>query len=357
MSVTAPTVSKAVASLLRSGLLEEFDAPENGRGRPAKLLRLASQTAQVMGLVIDANECRLVSAGLDGQLDRESESRFPTPDTYEELIDSAVDAIESLRRRTGTKSLGLGISMPGLIDSRDQTGLLSPNVPITNGRAPAVDLAQRLNLPVTLLQECHALCLAERQFGDATSLDDFAMLDATTGVGLGVFSRGGLLTGSNGLAGEIGHLPSEANGIECGCGRRGCLETLASDTALVRAVSKRTGRDLDIETVVAEVTAGRLSVGRELNRVCRHLAYALATVLNLFNPSTLFVCSRMFDFDNGLLDRLVDQTSQLAMRPSFEQCEIKRARGSKREGAVAGIIEHLTDSRIQFGGRETRTVL
>lgn len=255
------------------------------------------------------------------------------------------------------RSLGLGISMPGLIDSREQAGLLSPNVPITNGRAPAADLARRLELPAVLLQECHALCLAERQYGDATSLADFAMLDATTGVGLGVFSRGGLLTGSNGLAGEIGHLPVELNGLKCGCGRRGCLETLASDTALVRAVSKRTGRQLDIDTLVSDFEAGRVSVSRELNRVSRHLAYALATVLNLFNPSTLFVCSRMFDIDGGLFDRLIQQTGELAMRPSFEQCQIKRARGSKREGAIAGIIEYLTDSRIQFDERETRTVL
>ena len=357
MSVTAPTVSKAVATLLQSGLLEEFDAPENGRGRPAKQLRLATKTAQVIGVVLDARECRLVTAGLDGRLDRTSDTRFPTPSTYDRLIDAVAEQIETLRQRNGVRSLGLGISMPGLIDSRDQTGLLSPNVPITNGRAPAVDLGHRFGLPAVLLQECHALCLAERQYGNATGLDDFAMLDATTGVGLGVFSRGGLLTGSNGLAGEIGHLPVDPNGLECGCGRNGCLETLASDTALARLVSARLGRQLDIDGIVHDVRQKRLSVGRELNRVTRHLAYALATAINLFNPSTLFVCSRLFDLDTGLFNRLVDQTGRLAMRPSFEQCRIERARGSKREGAVAGIIEHLTDSRIQFDERETRTVI
>lgn len=357
MGVTAPTVSKAVATLLRSGLLEEFDALENGRGRPAKQLRLATETAQVIGLVIDARECRLVTASLDGQLDATSETRFPTPTTYARLVRSAVEQIESLCQKSGVQSLGLGISMPGLIDSHEQTGLLSPNVPVTNGRAPATDLGRELELPTVLLQECHALCLAERQYGNATGLDDFAMLDATTGVGLGVFSRGGLLTGSNGLAGEIGHLPVDPRGLECGCGRNGCLETLASDTALSRLVSTRLGRELDIDGIIHEVRAGRLSVGRELSRVSRHLAYALATTINLFNPSTLFVCSRLFDLDTGLFDRLVDQTSELAMRPSFKQCRIERARGSKREGAVAGIIEHLTDSRIRFDERDTRAVI
>src|SRR5215212_4494187 len=66
--LSPPTVSKAVASLLRSGLLEEADAPELARGRPAPRLRLATTSAQVLGIAIDAGHCEVVSAGLDGVL-------------------------------------------------------------------------------------------------------------------------------------------------------------------------------------------------------------------------------------------------------------------------------------------------
>ena len=243
LEVTAPTVSKAVASLLRSGLLEEFDVPRNGRGRPARQLRLASVSAQVLGFVIDAGECRVVSAGLDGCLDPESEVRFSTPDTYEALLDGVASRI-GLLQKSGVQTLGLGISLPGLVDSNLQTGLLSPNVPLTNGHSPGRDLTERLGFPSILLQECHALCLAERQYHNARNLDDFAILDATTGVGLAVLTEGRLLTGRGGLAGEIGHLPVAPDGVRCGCGRRGCLETLASDSALARLVSERLGQKL-----------------------------------------------------------------------------------------------------------------
>ncbi|MFP6762356.1 MAG: ROK family transcriptional regulator, partial [Planctomycetaceae bacterium] len=343
LAVTAPTVSKAVASLLRSGLLEEFDVPSNGRGRPARQLRLASKTAQVLGLVIDAGECRVVSAGLDGCLEPDCEVRFPTPDTYETLIDRAVRGIAVLQK-PDVQTLGLGISLPGLVDSNLQTGLLSPNVPITNGHATGRDLTQRLGFPSILLQECHALCLAERQYHSARNLDDFAILDATTGVGLGVLTQGRLLTGHGGLAGEIGHLPVVPDGYRCGCGRQGCLETLASDSALARLVSDRIGRKLSIDEIVECVRRGELTAGSELDKVTGHLAFALATSINLFNPPTLFVCSRMFDLDQSLLDRLREQTERLALKPSFETCRIERARGSKREGTIAGIIEYLTDS-------------
>lgn len=346
LGVTAPTVSKAVASLLRQGFLEEFDLPKNGRGRPARQLRLASKSAQVFGLVVDAGVCRVVSAGLDGKLVENSEARFATPDSYDELIELAATQIEELTR-SDVQSLGLGISLPGLIDSHTQTGLLSPNVPSTDGHAPGLDLGQRLGIPCVLVQECHALCLAERQYGDAQNLDEFVMLDATTGLGLGVMTGGRLITGGGGLAGEIGHLPVEPDGHLCGCGRLGCLETIASDTALARLVGNRLNRSITIEDVVRLAKDDQLSIDEELGQVTERLAFALATAINLFNPSTIFVCSRMFDLDAGLLDRLFEITEKMALKPSFEACRIERARGSKREGAIAGIIEYLTDSRVQ----------
>src|ERR1700761_6366194 len=84
--ISAPTVSKAMASLLRSGLLEETDAPEPSRGRPAKTLRLATERAQVLGVVIDAEECRVVAAGFDGKLRDDSLRTIATPGNYETLI-------------------------------------------------------------------------------------------------------------------------------------------------------------------------------------------------------------------------------------------------------------------------------
>lgn len=142
MGATAPTVSKAVASLLSSGLLEEFDAAESSRGRPARRLRLATATAQVLGLVIDAGTCQIVPAGLDGQLHSTNEIRFQTPNSYEQLLTTVCEYVTALSDRDGVRTLGLGISMPGLIDSREQRGLLSPNLPITNGHSPGIDLAE-----------------------------------------------------------------------------------------------------------------------------------------------------------------------------------------------------------------------
>jgi len=342
--ISAPTVSKAVASLLRAGLLEEEDAPELSRGRPAKQLRLASRRAQVLGLVIDAAVCRLVSAGLDGKLHEDRACEFPTPATYAELIRTITVETQRLMMAAGVTTLGLGISIPGLIDYRRQRALLSPNVPVTNGHTPALDLGRELGIECVMLQETHALCLAERHYGDARGLDDFAMLDVSTGVGLGVMSGGRLLTGHSGLAGEVGHITVELDGRACGCGNRGCLETVASDSAFAWMVSQRCGQPLTINEILARARSGELSVATELQKTLRYLAIGLAAVINLFNPSTLFIHGELFALDESIFPRLVDETRQRTLGPSFEDCRVVQARGSKRQGAVAGIIEHLTTS-------------
>lgn len=344
--ISAPTASKAVESLLRAGLLEEGAAPEAARGRPAKRLRLASKSAQVLGLVIDADQCRLVAAGLDGALNDEPMAQFATPSTYEELIDTVVVEAERLLARPGVSTLGMGISMPGLLDYRSQRGVLSPNVPVTNEHSPSQDLFDRLGMECVVVQESHALCLAERHFGDARGIDDFAMLDVASGVGLGVMSGGRLLTGHSGLAGEIGHITVDLEGRQCGCGNYGCLETEACDAALARAISQRLGRRVSIDDVIRLVRAGELDAGAELQRTCRYLAVGLAAVINLFNPSTLFIHGHMFAVDDTLFASVVEETRKRALAPSFADCRIVQARGSKRQGAVAAIIEHLTSSVV-----------
>ncbi|MDA1017976.1 MAG: ROK family protein, partial [Planctomycetota bacterium] len=248
--------------------------------------------------------------------------------------------------RPGIQTLGLGISMPGLIDYRRQRGILSPNVPITNGKSPARDLARELGFPSVMLQETHSLCVAERHYGESEGLDDFAMLDVGTGLGLAVMMGGRVLTGHSGLAGEIGHIPREHNGRLCGCGRRGCLETVASESALSWLVSKRIGREVGIDEVAELVQQGELSVRQELQQLLPHLGFALSIVIGLFNPSVLFVSGRLLELDDGLFDELLAETRRRTLEPSFVDCRIVQARVSKRQGAIAGIIEFLTDSLV-----------
>jgi predicted NBD/HSP70 family sugar kinase len=343
--LSAPAVSRAVVALLRSGLVEEIAEPQPTGGRPAMRLQLARDGAQVLGIAIDVDRCRLVSAGLDGQL-HDDAIDLPTPATYTALLATLARHARQLMGRHGVATLGVGLSLPGLIDYRAQRSVLSPNVPITDGHSPARDLAAKLGVECLLLQESHALCLAEQHHGEARGLADFAMLDVHTGVGLGVVSGGRLLSGHTGMAGELGHITVVPDGRRCGCGNVGCLETVANDTSLAWRVSKRLGKPVTIDDVIRLHRSGKADLSAELDDVARYLAVALAAVINLFNPTRLFVHGRMFEADDALFAKVVEAASRRSLRPPFQDCKVLRATATKQQGAVAGVIQHLTSALV-----------
>jgi N-acetylglucosamine repressor len=340
--LSAPTVSKAVGNLLDAGFLEER-AAEFARGRPAAKLRLASARVQVLGVVIDAIRCSVVSAGFDGVLHPDA-GTVPTPATYAELLDVLEAHCLERMAKPGVETLGVGVSVPGLIDAATGAGVLSPNLPITNGRTPAADLGGRLGVPGTAVQESHALCLAERHYGRAVGMDDYAVLDIGVGVGLGVMTGGRLLKGHSGLAGEIGHLTVVAEGGRpCGCGNTGCLETVCSEAAFAGRVARKLGRPVTADEALELVRSGRGPLAAELHETAVYVSVATAAVVNLFNPKTVFVHARLFDADDTLFERVVEMTTARALPPSAADTTLLRAKGTKTQGAVAGVVQQLTD--------------
>lgn len=348
--MTGPTVTRATEALLRAGLLEELDSAQTpGRlGRPERRLRLASRATEVIGIVIDARRCTIVPAGLDGRHVESTAVRFPTPGSYAELL----TMLERFCRDAGSAAArGIGISVPGLVSNRLDEVVFSPNIHLLDRQTPARDLERRLGVPCRMFQESHALCLGESMFGAAAGLTDFAMLDVSTGLGLGVMSGGRLLTGSNGLAGELGHLRIDPAGARCGCGNRGCLETLATDSALARLVSEAIGRPVTPDEAFAGLRSGTIHAADALERVIDALSVAVSAVVNIFNPATLFVHGGLFAAADDVFPRLLDLVKQASLTPSLADCRIVQARGSKRTGALAGIIQHVTDAAVpRLGG-------
>jgi predicted NBD/HSP70 family sugar kinase len=130
-----------------------------------------------------------------------------------------------------SKIMGLGVNMPGLIDSDkgiNFTYLYQPDKPLS------IDLGEKLGLPVFLENDTKARTLAEMRFGVAREVQNALVLQIDWGLGLGMVLNGKLFKGNSGFAGEFSHIPIDENGILCKCGKIGCLETLASGMALVR---------------------------------------------------------------------------------------------------------------------------
>jgi predicted NBD/HSP70 family sugar kinase len=313
-------------------------------GRPGRLVRMAAETAAVLGVVIDATTCCVVATGLDGRVDDNRTRRFATPASYGRLLERIARECRALLTGTTARVLGIGISVPGLVNERAEEIICSANIHILDKRNPARDLESRLGVPCVLLQENEGLCLAERLYGDARGLADFAMLEVADGLGLGVMSGGTLLTGHSGMAGELGHITVAPDGIRCGCGNRGCLETLATDVALVRLVSEQEGRPLDVAAVDRLLAERPADFAPHVATVTEYLAITIATVVNIFNPTALFVHGKLLAGSPDRFAKVLERVRQRALTASLADCMITTTKLSKRKGAVAGIIHHLTQA-------------
>jgi N-acetylglucosamine repressor len=259
------------------------------------------------------------------------------------LIDLVADSATALMDRPGVRTLSLGMSIPGLINRRLQKAVLSPNLHITDGHSPDRELSRRLEIDCVMYQETQALCLGQQMYG-VDSTDDFAMLEISTGLGLGVVSGGRLMEGRSGLAGELGHITVVPGGLTCGCGNKGCLETVATDSALARAVSQRVGRTVDIEEAARLIRDGEVTAREEIDSVCEYLSIAIAAAINIFNPATLLVHGRLFDAEEGLFERVCELTRRRALAPSLADCTLLRAKWSKSQAAVAAAILQVMNS-------------
>lgn len=340
--ISPPTVSLLVEQLVMGGMLERDPRPrEISVGRPGVRFRLARRSGFVVGAVIDMKSCTVVASGLDGQLYPDVREEFETPDGYESIMERMRAAVGEVLADRGGRCLGLGLSVPGLIDRETGEVLVCPNVHALDGKRPGNDLGLNEQIPVAVLHEEYALSVAAQRYGPARGISDFVLIDLCFGLGTGVYTQGRYLEGFRGLAGELGHVTVQPDGALCGCGNRGCLETVATDQALLNACSNAMDRTLTMSELIRLCRDGSFDVTPYLNHALDYLAIGVSAVVNIFNPSRVLLHGQMFDLRDDVMDELHTRVARRALTPSFDTCELLRSEANKDHGAIAGIIEHL----------------
>jgi glucokinase len=158
----------------------------------------------------------------------------------DQVIDEMCAAIQEIvAKLSGTGELaGIGIGVPGIIEM--QTGMLrqSPNLPGWENYPVRDEIERRLKTTVVLENDANSAALGEKWLGAGIDVDDMIMLTLGTGVGGGIVLNGKIWHGMTGMAGEPGHINVEPNGHPCNCGSRGCLEQIASATAVKRMATE-----------------------------------------------------------------------------------------------------------------------
>ncbi len=230
-----------------------------------------------------------------------------------ELKDMTADA------RFKNRIAGIGIGIPGPVNSKNGTVPFSPNLPGWKNLALKKMIQSKLRIPVVMANDANAAALGEKVFGQGRNVSDFIYMTVSTGIGGGVVIGGKLLEGVSFVAGEIGHMKIVPRGNPCKCGMKGCLESYASGTAIA-ASAKKMLTPAQIKKVLSFSDASVLSakvLGRAARRgyapvirVYRHAAFYLgvgiANLLNALNPEKVILGGGVFksappEFWNAML--------------------------------------------------------
>ena len=294
LALSPATVTAVTRDLVSERLVREVDqAPSNG-GRPAILLGLDAYAAHAIGIKISPAGFTAVHVNLDGEPLAYEDRPFDAtgPDAIGRLADHIAELMASWDR-PGSRFLGIGLGVPGIVDS--QRGLVEapilgwPVVPLASA------LQDRLSVPVLIDNDVNTLAVSERLYGRGRSRDDVLTVTIGRGVGLGIVAGGVVQRGHRGGAGEFGHVTVIDNGPPCECGKHGCLEALVSDPALVdQAIAAGLlpdGAPIDEGTAVlrALADAGDAAARRIYARAGETLGRAVAGLVSIFDPELVIV--------------------------------------------------------------------
>lgn len=202
-------------------------------------------------LAIDIGGTKIAVAEVsDGRIANRRQA--PTPRTGRG--DDLIAAIAGLAPKGGYGAVA--VATTGIVRDGALTALNPQTLPIEDGYPIASAIERAFGMPPLVVNDAQAAAWAEFMLGAGKGSRNFAFFTVSTGIGCGLVIDGRLESGATGLAGHVGHTRSESGGILCGCGRRGCLETVASGTALARLGSERLGREVDAPDVFKVAAEG-----------------------------------------------------------------------------------------------------
>jgi glucokinase len=185
---------------------------------------------------IDIGGTKIAGALVDAQGQIVLEERVPSPAADPDaMVEAVVGLIERLS--ANHEVIGAGVAAAGFIDAEQSTIIYAPNISWRNEPFKA-KLEAKLSIPVIIENDANAAGWAEYRYGAGRGYRHMVMLTIGTGVGGAVITDSHMLRGGFGIAGELGHLRVVPDGLLCGCGQHGCLESYASGSALLRAAKE-----------------------------------------------------------------------------------------------------------------------
>ncbi len=266
------------------------------------------------------------------------------------FVDYLANRIKNSLNGLGTEFqlMGVGIGAPNG-NYYNGTIEFAPNLP-WKGVIPLANLlSNKIGIPVKLTNDANAATMGEMIYGNAKNLNDFMMITLGTGLGSGFVANGKLILGHDGFAGELGHAIFDPNGRQCNCGRKGCLETYASASGIVRTVKELLEksdepsllRNIPIDEINSEMiykaSLERDSIAlKAFDYTAYVLGIMLANAVTITSPEVIFLFGGLANAGDRLFKPVKRYFNEYLLEIFKNKIEIKPSGLSENDAAILG---------------------
>lgn len=305
LKISAPKSLELINSLAQAGILEQNEKGSSIGGRKPILNKLKGSTFFTLCVEVELFRVKMTIVDNTNAFVHSASSAFLlTKDwsSVEQLNQHLADFVKISGMEWASIS-AIGISMPGLINYKD--GRNHTYMTNDDGKKSLQDyISKRFDKPVFIINDVKSAAIAELRFGLAKGRKDVLVILMDWGIGLGVIMDGQLRNGAAGFSGEMGHIPFVEDGVLCYCGKKGCLETVASGIALAKMAKEgiQSGQDSllnnlserEIENIEPQVVIDAANNGDQyaisiLSNTGQKLGKGIATLIQLFNPELIIL--------------------------------------------------------------------
>ena len=307
----------------------------------------------ILGFDIGGTKCATVLATEAGEIIDRSEISTDSTIVPEAVVLEIVNSARAALKQAGSEASAIGVSCGGPLDVEAGTILRPPNLPLWDA-VPIRELLEKEfpGVSVVVENDANATAMAEWKFGAGRDTRNMLFVTMGTGIGAGLILDGKLYRGANGMAGEIGHQTIKIDGPLCGCGKRGCLEALASGPAIARLaresllygrgkrlLAKAGGRAKDItarHVVESATEQDPFSIGI-LREAGEYMGIGLANVIQILNPEKIVLGTIAVHAGDLILEPIREAISEYAWERSRSVCEVLPAGLGDRAQDLAAI--------------------
>lgn len=361
LDVSRSRLSPEVGHLIAKDVAREVGSAASTGGRRATRLALADASfGLVAGIDVDAGGVSLALMQLDGTVVTrrlidcvDPSAPGPTLKAIDAALRIEVAAAESTLRL-------LGVSIAADIDNRGQVSEPPPTMPAWAGVSIGDHFSRRFGVPTYVENDVNVLAVSERaRGGPASGLRDYAVVKVSSGVGCGLVVNGGLARGSDGYAGDIGHVCIDPAGeAVCACGNTGCLEALVSAPALIREAEAladsgqspvlaalRDAAPLSLEAIGDAARLEDPEATAMLRRAGRHVGFAISGLVTIFNPAAIFLSTGIRGAEDVVLSAVRQRVYEHARPAGTRRLVIGTCLLGRDDGAV-GAAEYACHAMV-----------